>query len=323
MNNKKEKIIIGIIGTVLVAVVSFLVFNSTRTTTAVMLASDQKAGTTITNDMVVVKEVPINTPGEFVHSKKEIVGYTLKNDVKKNEFIYLSSFLNNWEGFSSDKTIPKDYVVTSIAIPDAQAVGGLITAGDYVDVLGVSNRGVIQSFNEANGLSLEYKNYAERNQDSTQVYYVLSNVKILNTNSALSRSQGSELSATVNGGKKEAGDSGDKKNYYIVALSYDDYKKLRQAEQVFDGGLWLNIAPRQNRKNPPLIKQMLGQSFGPLHDASKPIQDENGKVLLDDNKNANNGPAPAPAPAPATKPGDANKPAQAPAPAPDNHKNNK
>ncbi|MBR2556798.1 MAG: hypothetical protein IKE95_00285, partial [Methanobrevibacter sp.] len=68
---------------------------------------------------------------------------------------------------------------------------------------------------------------------------------------------------------------------YLIALSYDDAKKLRQAEGIQQAKLWLNLSPKQNEKDAPLLQQMAGQSFSGLHDASKPVQDKEGNIIAE------------------------------------------
>jgi Flp pilus assembly protein CpaB len=274
----KKVIAITAIGVILFGIVLYIVISSTSTVKAVMLKEDQSAGTQITADMVEVVDVPMDTPGDFIRNENEVVGYTLKNAVSAGEFIYVDDFMTTWESYSNDSSIPDDYVITSIEVPDSQAVGGLIVAGDTIDIMGVSSNGVVEGFTEASGTTLnEATTSTERNEEAVQVYYILSNVKVINTNSALSTAQDNDLSS-VSDDSNSSGSS-----YYIIALSYDDCKKLRQAEGIFDS-LWLNIAPSQNQDNDPLINQMLGQSFSKLHNSQDPVQDVDGTLYQYDEK---------------------------------------
>lgn len=255
-------IAIVVIGIVLISIVSIVIIKSNQTVSAWVPAADLKTGTEVTEENIQSIQVPAGTPEGYIRNKEMIIGYKLKNNVATGQLLYPNDFLASWESFSEDNTIPEDYVVTSIQVPDARAVGGLIVAGDTIDVLGVSNSGRKQGFEEASEIN-------GRQNIGTNVYYLLSNVKVINTNSSLSKAQSNDLSGVVN--------EDNQGNYYIVALSYDDAKKLRQAEGVLE--IWLNISPKQNEDNPPLIKQMIGQSFSGLHDAQQPVQDKDGKIL--------------------------------------------
>lgn len=270
MNKKKTDkrgLLIGFLGLVLVLIVSYVVITSNQTKVAWVPAVDMKAGHTIQEEDLMALDVPAKTPSDFLTSKSQIVGFKLRNGVEKGEFLYPSDFLASWESYNEDEEIHEDYVVVSLTVPDKQAVAGLITAGDYIDIMGVSTSGPRAGFDQR----LEGIN--GRDNIETSVYYILANVKVLNTNSSLSTAQDGDMAELAS--SDSSGSSS-----YILALSYDDAKKLRQAEGMFD--LWLNIAPRQNRTNPPLLKQMVGQSFSGLHDARFPVQDKEGNPLTND-----------------------------------------
>lgn len=267
MFKKKNMGIIAlvVIGVLLITIVAIVIIKSNQTIKVWVPASKLSTGEIMTEKNIKQIDIPANTPGEYIRSKDMILNYKLKNGVSEDQLLYPSDFLSSWESYSEDKSIPEDYVVTSIQVPDNRAVGGLIVAGDTIDIMGVSTSGKKMGFEEAASIN-------GRQDIGTNVYYILSNVKVINTNSSLSKAQENDMSEVVDKGK-----GGGEGSYYLVALSYDDAKKLRQAEGVLD--IWINISPKQNAKKPPLINQMVGQSFSGLHDAQKPVQDKDGKAL--------------------------------------------
>ena len=102
------------------------------------------------------------------------------------------------------------------------------------------------------------------------VYYILSNVQVL---------QVSEIAGSENtDGTLGNNISSDTSNISLaVALSYEDAKKMRQAEGALD--IWANLSPEQNRTNPPLLEEMLGQSSTDLHDSTDNGKDVDGKTI--------------------------------------------
>lgn len=255
------------IGVILMVVIAYVIISSNQTISVWVPNAPLSAGTKITESDIKSISIPAKTPGKYIKNKEMIIGYKLKSSVEEGQLLYSSNFLSSWESYNQDLEVPEDYIITSIQVPDSRAVGGLITAGDSIDVLGVSSDGKRAGFEEGSRSGIN-----GRDDIGVNVYYILSNIKVLNTNSSLSQAQEAGLSEVIAEGGSTSGG-----NYYVVALSYDDHKKLRQAEGILD--LWLNIAPRQNEENPPLINQMTGQSFSDLHDAQKPVQDKNGRPI--------------------------------------------
>lgn len=260
MGENKVIIFIVIIGFIITGVVSSALLSANQTIRIWVPSRPISAGTIVTQDMVKQIDYPARAVGGYIENRNLIIGYRLKNSVDVDQLFYPNDFIAAWESYSQDIDVPEDFVITSMQIPNERACGGLIVAGDTIDVLGVSKGGRVSGFDEKSAIN-------GRERIGTNVYYILSNVKIINTNSALSQSQGYELNDILEG----ASGGG---QFYIVALSYDDAKKLRQAEGSLE--LWLNIAPRQNVDNEPLISQMVGQSWSGLHDAQKQVSNPDG-----------------------------------------------
>lgn len=252
-------------GVVVFAVITFVLMSVTATTKAVVLNADTSAGTTITDAMVTEIDVPKDTPGDFYKTRNSIVGERLTSNIKKNQLIYPTNVMSSVT--VADDT-NEEYVTTSMRIPDEQAIGGVLTAGDVVDVSVVPKDGEIQNLAKA------LPGYKFDTSTNGGVYFILSNVKIIDSTTAVSSSQGSNMS-TANG---EGGDnktnvnSNDSSSYYMVSLSYSDYKKLRIAEQY--GKLFLSLAPSQNKDKDPLISQMTDT----VHDGLTNAQGDSSKT---------------------------------------------
>lgn len=252
-------------GVVVFAVITFVLMSVTATTKAVVLNADTSAGTTITDSMVTEIDVPKDTPGDFYKTRNSIVGERLTSNIKKNQLIYPTNVMSSVT--VADDT-NEEYVTTSMRIPDEQAIGGVLTAGDVVDVSVVPKDGEIQNLAKA------LPGYKFDTSTNGGVYFILSNVKIIDSTTAVSSSQGSNMS-TANG---EGGDnktnvnSNDSSSYYMVSLSYSDYKKLRIAEQY--GKLFLSLAPSQNKDKEPLISQMTDT----VHDGLTNAQGDSSKT---------------------------------------------
>lgn len=281
---KSDKLlaVISVLGVVLFLVVSYFVLSSSKSVKAIVLSGDMDAGTIVTEDMIKVINVPEKTPVGYLRNPSSVIGYKLKTSVKGGQLLYESNFMSSWTNYADSEKIPEDYVITSLTVPDEQACGGVITAGDYVDIMMVSKfQDASKTWGGKESTATEI-NGTGRSDTGTYVSYVLANVYVLNTNSSLSESQESDLSVAKGGSGQGVGDV--KGSFYIFALSYDDAKKLRQAEGVQDAQLWLNIAPNQNQAEGkhPLLKQMVGQSYSFLHDAQEPVQDKDGNMLVDD-----------------------------------------
>lgn len=261
ISENKVIILIVVFGLIIAGIVSSAILSANQTIKVWVPSRTISAGTIVTQDMIKQVDVPTKMVGGFIENRNLIVGYRLKNTVDANQLFYPNDFIAAWESYSQDADVPEDFVITSVQIPNERACGGLIVAGDTVDIYAVRKSG--SSENKKNlingGVEVD-----------TEVFYVLSNVKIINTNSALSQSQDYELNdildAAAGGGQ-----------FYIMALSYDDVKKLRQAEG--SASLWLNIAPRQNSLNEPLLAQMVGQSWSGLHDAQEQVANPDGTPI--------------------------------------------
>lgn len=236
-----------IIGIIIFVGIAFVVISSGSTVKAVVPNQQINAGTRVDKSMLKVIDIPSKTPGDFITDVKSLVGQKVKMTVEEDQLLYVNNVMSAWDDFSEGNDIPEDYIVTSMQIPANHAVGGLITIGDIVDVLGVPKSSYHSSSQDTMDNYLGEIAEDSYGADGVNLYWILANVKILETDSTLSQSNESSISGVV--GEETSGG-----NYYIVALSYEDYEKLRLAEVYLD--LWLNISPEQNAENGPLLDAM-------------------------------------------------------------------
>ncbi|MGM0197335.1 RcpC/CpaB family pilus assembly protein [Enterococcus sp. AZ180] len=272
--NKFTTIIIIAAAVVLSIVVSYVLITSNKMTTAWVPKEKISAGQTIKDKDLKKISIPVKTPSGYIKNKDFAVGQKAKVNLGQGQLLYQQQF-GTTADITKDSSVNKDYVMTTMQIPDDRAVGGIITIGDFVDVMIQSSNGEIPGFNTKSEVG------SSRDDISSLVQYVLANVKILDV---ISPESGSGSNATADnqqgtGGTAQTSSSNGK--LYLVALSYDDAKKLRQAEGIQQAKLWLNLSPKQNEKDAPLLQQMAGQSFSGLHDASKPVQDKEGNIIAE------------------------------------------
>lgn len=237
-------------GVIVFAALVMFILSSGATVKAAVLNTDAKAGVTITDSMVQEIDVPAETPGDFFKSRNSLIGERLTSNVGANQLIYPGDLMSSIELVGGEQN--DDYVVTSITVPDEQAIGGLLTAGDQIDISVVpeDNMALMKALPDFD-ISADY---------SGGIAYVLANVTILDATTSVASEQGSNLASAIEGSSTTGSAS-----TYLVSLSYNDYKKLRIADQF--GKIFLNLSPNQNKDNAPLLDQMTGGVIGGLTDA--------------------------------------------------------
>lgn len=260
-----------LIGVILIGVVSYVIISSNQTVEAYVPSHDLANGHVITEEDIEVIQVPVGTPEGYIRNKDQLINHKVRTDVAKGQLLYESNFLGSWESYTEEIEVPEDFIITTLNLSKDQSCDNLIVTGDYIDILGTSE--ILQPAFE------EEVDYNTRNHPEIEsyTYYILSNVKVLGTNNTTVSEEGEE----------EEDSSNSDVNTFIIALSYEDYKKLRQAERILD--LWANITPKQNNVegengeiNPPLINQMIGNSFSKLHDANEEVMDKEGNIIDSD-----------------------------------------
>ena len=252
---KNKFLLFSIIGGVIVvAIVSYVLLSLSATTTAVVLNADTSAGTTITESMLEEIEVPADTPGDYYKSASSLVGERLVTDIPAGQLIYASDVLSSVSLESEDTS--ENFITTMIKVADDNTLGGLLTAGDVVDIAVIPASGYTQI------LATALSDYNIDTSYDGGFYYILANVTLLDTTTAVSSSQGTTLTTATSDDSSSSTDY----SYYLISLSYNDYKKLRIAEQF--GTLYMNLVPSQNSENGPLLEIMAAQVTGGLSDAS-------------------------------------------------------
>ena len=251
-----------VIGAILFGVVSYVIVRSNRTVTAVVPAEEIKVGQIIEESMLVEIQVPVGTPRNFIVDKSSLVGQKLKINAQPGQLLYMSDIMTSWNDMLYGTTIPDDYIITSINVPNERAVGGIIIPGDTVDVLGVPKDNELFGVEELDKLNMSLGPISDYSYgaDGIHLYWILANVKILETNSSLSLQTEESFLGSVDNMANNQNESS-----YIVALSYQDYQKLILAQQYLD--IWLNLSPIWNNDNPPLLDLMKYSEIKSLMDA--------------------------------------------------------
>lgn len=280
---KNKFLLFSIVGGVIVfSIIAYVLLSVTATTKAVVFNSDVVAGTTITDSMVTEIDVPKDTPGEFYKTKSSVVGERTTANISKGQLIYPNNLMSSMtvKSASDDNS---GFVTTTIKIPDDNALGGMLTAGDTVDI------SVVPKDGEVNNLAKALPGFSFDTSINGGVYFILSNVKILDSTTAVSSSNGTTMSATEKNDNGSAAKTDANSSYYLISLSYNDYKKLRIAEQY--GTLYMSLVPKQNEENTPLLNEMSANVDGGLTDAQKSKNDNkdtNKTVENKESKDSNN-----------------------------------
>lgn len=280
---KNKFLLFSIVGGVIVfSIIAYVLLSVTATTKAVVFNSDVVAGTTITDSMVTEIDVPKDTPGEFYKTKSSVVGERTTANISKGQLIYPNNLMSSMtvKSASDDNS---GFVTTTIKIPDDNALGGMLTAGDTVDI------SVVPKDGEVNNLAKALPGFSFDTSINGGVYFILSNVKILDSTTAVSSSNGTTMSATEKNDNGSAAKTDANSSYYLISLSYNDYKKLRIAEQY--GTLYMSLVPKQNEENAPLLNEMSANVDGGLTDAQKSKNDNkdtNKTVENKESKDSNN-----------------------------------
>ena len=253
--NNKFLVFSVIGGIIVVVVIAFVLLSLTATTKAVVLNTDSSSGTTITEDMLKEIDVPEGTPGNFYKNKNALVGERLTSNVKAEQLLYESDIMSTIDVTKIDTN--EKFITTSITLPNEQALGGLLTAGDTIDV------SVVPDDEEVSKLSSALPEF----KFDSGFTFILSNVTLLDTTTAVSSDTGSNMSSALNSSGSSNSSSSSSSSYYMISLSYNDYKKLMIAQE--HGKIYFNLSPKQNKSKDPLLEEMTSNIEGGLSDASK------------------------------------------------------
>ena len=256
-------------GAALFATVLWVVLSSTRSITAVVPAQTISPGTTITSNMLKKIQVPANTPAGYITDENSLIGQKVKTQVDKDQMLYANNVQTSFNMFGNNVQIPKNYVLTNINIPNDRAVDGLISAGDCVDIAGIpngTNKNASSSELDANLGGIAESSFGA---EGIKGYWVLGNVKILQSFKSQQEEQSANKEGTENTGTES---TGVEQGSYIVALSYSDYKKLLIAEQYLD--LHMSLTPKDGYDKDEMNKD---NDLRGLENAQKDGKSENGK----------------------------------------------
>ncbi len=147
-DRQNRMILVGAIGLALLAAV--LVFASLNTfggddggssvlgTTqdVVVAAQDIKAGTKITNDMVAISTLPKNAViADVISDKTVVVGLTARYPLTAGDQLSPIKLGQTESNRTFSDVIPEGKRAVSVDVVEKTSVGGLIIAGDHVDVI--------------------------------------------------------------------------------------------------------------------------------------------------------------------------------------------
>lgn len=257
-------------GSLLFALIVYVVVRSNVAISAYVPAQSIKAGTRITEDMLKQVRIPAGTPTGYITDPRSLVNQKLKIDVQPNELIYATNVQTNINLFGNDVKIPKNYVIATVNIPDERAVGGILSTGDSVDIAGIP-----QSNFQSTPRDTMQQYLGNMGKDSfgtdtgVNGFWVLNNVKILQSSSSaeVAAQANSKASSNSNDSNNQGQQEGSVKTAagtYVMALSYADYKKLLISQQYLD--LYLNKAPQEGYKKKEILK---GNDLQGLNNAAK------------------------------------------------------
>jgi pilus assembly protein CpaB len=147
---------------VLAAVLIFVALNNSRsskktdlgaTSSVVTAAKDIKAGSKITGEMLELRDVPNGSVLAGVYTEtKGLVGLTTKYPVQKGEQISDAKIGQTAKDKVFADLVPAGKRAVSIPITEITSVGGLIVAGDRVDITAIINKPTANGVEQASTL---------------------------------------------------------------------------------------------------------------------------------------------------------------------------
>lgn len=269
-NEKGRLMTLVISGAMLLALVGYVILSANISVAAYVPSQTIKAGTTITPAMIKKVNIPAKTPAGYITDPRSLVNQKLKIDVQPNELVYSSNVQTNINLFGNDVRIPKGYIITNLQIPDEQAVGGILSTGDSVDIAGVPNPNYQSTGADAMKSYLGgMGNDSFGTSSGVNGYWVLNNVKILQSTSS---AEAASATASKSDNKNSDTSSNSKvktaAGTYIVAVSYADYKKILIAQQYLS--LYLSKVPAGGYNKSDITK---GNALNAINNAQS--QDKN------------------------------------------------
>ncbi len=120
----------------------------TETEPTVRFAQDVKAGTKVTEDLLITVDMsPYNLPADTLHEKQAAVGRYVETDAVAGDLATASRFSEVYPGADPQMVgLPEDTVAISIALPDlSQSVSGKLRQGDIVQIFAVEDNNSFQA----------------------------------------------------------------------------------------------------------------------------------------------------------------------------------
>lgn len=136
---------------VLSAIAGFFYYTQTRQSTAVVATRDLSVGVRIQDSDLAVRSVnPISLDGQILRTPDQAIGQVVASPILQGQFVDARQVApsKNAALLTAGLQVPAGYRIIGVPIAPATAVGGVLKAGDLVDVMAIPNpskaAGVIQ-----------------------------------------------------------------------------------------------------------------------------------------------------------------------------------
>jgi Flp pilus assembly protein CpaB len=127
---------------VLSAIAGLFYYSQTRQATALVASHDLTVGTRIQDSDVALRQVnPASLGGDVLRSADQAIGQIVSFPILEGQFVDAREVAptKNATLLGSGLDIPPGYRIIGIPIAPAAAVGGVLKAGDRVDVMAIPN----------------------------------------------------------------------------------------------------------------------------------------------------------------------------------------
>lgn len=127
---------------VLSAAAGFLYYNHTRIDTAIVATRDLPVGTRIADGDIALRSInPASVSGQVLHSADQAVGQLVSSEVFRDQLIDARQLapMKNASLLASGVAMPPGSRIIGLPVTPSAAVGGVLKAGDLVDVLAIPN----------------------------------------------------------------------------------------------------------------------------------------------------------------------------------------
>ena len=127
---------------VLSAVAGVFYYSQTRQATAVIATHDLTVGSRIEDADISIRSVnPASVGGQFLRSPDQAIGQVVAYPILQGQFLDARQVApsKNTALLTAGLQVPSGYRVIGLPIAPATAVGGVLKAGDLVDVMAIPN----------------------------------------------------------------------------------------------------------------------------------------------------------------------------------------